>query len=215
MSFDPSAIVRELDELISEWTELRARATESDYSDYPDESAALSIKLAAAIQRHAPPGSPYRDYGELKHPHLSMQRLPGHIVALRDDYAKGRMLSVFELLHADMFSDFLDMAMHLWEEGYKDPAAVLAGATLEEHLRKLCVKHTVVLTDQHGKPKKAAALNIDLRKAAAYSGLDEKSVSAWQALRNDAAHGSHAAYTADQVKLMIAGVRNFLARHPA
>ena len=40
-------------------------------------------------------------------------------------------------MHAELFADFLEMADYLLSEGYKDPAAVLGGSMLEEHLRQL------------------------------------------------------------------------------
>ncbi len=52
-------------------------------------------------------------------------------------------------------------------------------------------------------------------KASAYSGLDQKNVTAWLGLRNKAAHGQYADYQKDQVALMIDAVRNFMSRHPA
>ena len=64
--------------------------------------------------------------------------LHGTLKALRADYDAGRLQSCQELIHADLFSDFLEMAEHFLENEYKDPAAVMAGGVLEEHLRKLC-----------------------------------------------------------------------------
>ena len=48
-----------------------------------------------------------------------------------------------------------------------------------------------------------------------YSKLDQKSVTAWLDLRNNAAHGHYDKYEAVQVELMISGVRDFIARNPA
>jgi hypothetical protein len=64
-------------------------------------------------------------------------RLQGVLRALRADYEAGRLQSFQELVHADLFSDFLEMAEYFLQEGYKDPAAVIAGGVLEQHLRKL------------------------------------------------------------------------------
>ena len=106
------------------------------------------------------------------------------------------------------------MAEHLSNQGYKDPAAVLVGSVLEEHLRKLCLKNSlpVLVGVTH---KKADSLNADLAGASVYSKLDQKSVTAWLDLRNKAAHGRYTDYTKDQVQLMLDGVRNFMARHVA
>ena len=42
-----------------------------------------------------------------------------------------------------------------------------------------------------------------------------KNITAWLDLRNSAAHGDYAAYTKEQVKLLIASVQNFIIRYPA
>jgi hypothetical protein len=124
------------------------------------------------------------------------------------------MTTVTELLHAEVFGDFLDMAQHLLEEGYKDPAAVLVGGVLEEHLRKLCAKHG--LSTSHGAhPKKADTMNAELAAVSAYSKTDQKNVTAWLGLRNDAAHGHYGAFKAEQVALLIQSVRDFITRVPA
>ena len=139
----------------------------------------------------------------------------GMLQALRDDYESGYLQSVVELVHADLFADFLDMADHLIQQGYKDPAAVVAGSVLEEHLRKLCDKHGIDVLKADGTPKKADALNSELAGAGAYSKLDQKSVTAWLDLRNKAAHGKYGEYTQEQVTLMIQGVQDFASRYPA
>jgi hypothetical protein len=72
--------------------------------------------------------------------------------------------SISELIHADIFADFLEMADYLLEQGYKDPAAVITGSVLEEHLRKLCDKNGIDTT-QNNRPKKADTLNSELASA--------------------------------------------------
>jgi hypothetical protein len=122
---------------------------------------------------------------------------------------------VEELIHADTFSDLLEMAKYLLDEGYKDPAAVIAGSTLEGHLRALCAKHEIATGSPNGGPKKANLLSEELVKVEAYPNSDGKAVTAWLALRNDAAHGHYDKYQAAQVGLLIDGVRDFIRRVPA
>jgi hypothetical protein len=113
---------------------------------------------------------------------------------------------------------FLEAAHHLLKEGYKDPAAVLAGGVLEEHLRQLGTKHGVkpeTSANTGLKMKEADQLNAELTKAGAYSKLDQKNVTAWLALRNKAAHGQYSEYKKGQVSLMLSGVREFLTGNPA
>ena len=120
------------------------------------------------------------------------------------------------LIAAEFFSDFLDMAGHLLEEGYKDPAAVLAGSVLEEHLRQLADKNGVdIIEKRNGKDvfRKADTLNADLTKTKAYNVLEQKSVTSWLDLRNNAAHGKYGQYTKDQVQLMLDGIRGFMTRN--
>jgi uncharacterized protein (DUF2164 family) len=143
-----------------------------------------------------------------------VEELPGILKAVRADYADHYLQSVQEIIHAEVFGDFLEMADHLLEQGFKDPAAVIGGGTLEEHLRKLCNKYGV-LTTERGNPKKAEAMNAELAQAQAYSKLDQKSVTAWLDLRNKAAHGKYPEYTKEQVKLMVQGIRDFVTRLPA
>ena len=109
----------------------------------------------------------------------------------------------------------MEMANYLISENYKDPAAVIAGSVLEEHLRQLCHKNKIeVEHDNKGKkiPKKADGLNSDLARARVYTNLDQKQVTAWLDLRNKAAHGKYNEYSKDQVDLMIQGIINFLTR---
>jgi hypothetical protein len=54
-----------------------------------------------------------------------------------------------------------------------------------------------------------------MRKASAYSKIEHQEVLAWAATRNAAAHGENSKYTDEQVRLMIAGIRSFIGRHPA
>jgi hypothetical protein len=114
-----------------------------------------------------------------------MYEMEGILQALRDDYEAGYLQTVEELIHADVFADFLAMAHELLSKRYKDPAAVLAGSVLEEHLRKLAVPAGVSVV-VGGKPKKADTVNADLVKATVYNKLEQKQVTAWLDLRNKA-----------------------------
>jgi hypothetical protein len=84
------------------------------------------------------------------------------------------------------------------EQGYKDPAAVIAGSVLEGYLRKLAEKASIALVQGNGSPNKADLLNSELMAAGVYTKLDQKSITAWLDLRNKAAHGQYSDYTNDQ-----------------
>jgi hypothetical protein len=69
----------------------------------------------------------------------------GILRALREDLSLGYLTNLRTLVAADVFSDFIEMAEHLIEAGYKDPAASLAGAVLEDGLRKIAASNNVKL----------------------------------------------------------------------
>lgn len=188
----------------------------------PENVQEITTLMCAAIKRLAPPNSAYleqmesvlrnmpKQLGESKSETIEF-RLQGVLRALRTDYDAGRLQTFQELIHADLFSDFLEMAEYFLQEGYKDPAAVIAGGVLEEHLRKLCGKYGVTIP---AKPK-LDTMNADLAKAVAYNKNDQKQVTAWAGLRNDAAHGEYKKYTEGEVNLMVAGIRDFITRNLA
>lgn len=124
------------------------------------------------------------------------------------------MTTVQELVRADLFADFLDMAGELLAKNYRDAGAVLIGSVLEEHLRKLAALRGVPTAFGTGY-KKADVINADLVKAGAYNNLEQKSVTAWLGLRNDAAHGNYGNYDQRQVEALARDVRAFMTRHPA
>jgi len=199
-----------------------ARRKELGQNWVPENVHEITTLSCAAIKRLAPPGSAYLEQMEavLRDTQKSISRsrdeevefrLRGILSALRGDYEAGRLQSFEELIHADLFSDFLEMAEYFMDEGYKDPAAVIAGGVLEEHLRKLCGKYGVTIPP---KPK-LDTMNADLAKANAYHKNEQKQVTAWAGLRNDAAHGNYANYGHAEVKLMVAGIRDFISRNPA
>ena len=76
--------------------------------------------------------------------------LAGVLTALREDYQAGYLQSIEQLIHGNVFADFL-MADELLQKPYKDPAAVLAGSVLEEHLRNLATTTGVPTTERERK----------------------------------------------------------------
>jgi len=140
--------------------------------------------------------------------------IAGVLTSLKIAYESGYLATITELIHADLFSDLIGMAEYLFSEGYKDPAAVIIGSVLEEHLRKLCDKNGIAV-DFSGRPKKADQLNSDLTAKPVYSKLDQKSVTSWLDLRNKAAHGKYGEYTKEQVALLIQSIQDFMTRIPA
>lgn len=111
------------------------------------------------------------------------------------------------------------MADYFIQERHKLPAAVLAGCALESHLRRLgeVTGISITTTDAKGivKAKAAEQLNQDLGASKAYDLGDQKAITAWLQIRNDAAHGNEARVVAEKVDIMIAGIKEFIRRVPA
>lgn len=147
-----------------------------------------------------------------------LAQLKGIVDDLRSALMAGHLVAYGELIRSEVFGDVLDMASHLLDEGYKDPAAVIAGTALEIHMRELCKKASIPISVTKGTdvvPKRAASMNDDLRKQGIYSSLEQKQVAFWQDLRNKAAHGDYGLYDHAQVAQMVQGVRDFIAKYPA
>jgi hypothetical protein len=216
MPLDQKAIIKQIDDVLAKY--------DLNVSDASAMSKSLSMMLSV-IHRMAPPGSIYANSVQGYEPHLSggvvstsiaLEPVRGILQALRSDYESGYLQSVVELVHADIFADFLDMAHYLLEQNYKDAAAVITGSVLEAHLRKLCGKHGIAVVKADGTtPKTADALNSELKAAGVYSMLDQKNVTGWLDLRNKAAHGKYTEYNKDQVSFMLQAVREFASRNPA
>jgi hypothetical protein len=133
------------------------------------------------------------------------RRGQGILKAALDDFERGYLFDIRKLVESEVFADFLDQAGELLRAGYKGPAAVVAGAVLEDGLRKLCEKHGIANSD---KPK-LDAMNSLLAKAGAYTLLTQKRITAIADIRNNAAHGNWDAFETDDVREMIDWVSKF------
>jgi hypothetical protein len=186
-----------------------------------EDIARACLLLSSAIARYAAPNSTFRaqtdallaKYGPANNRVREM--LLGALRGIRHEYEHGALNSVSELVHRDLFADFLEMAQHLLDKGFKDPAAVVAAGVLEQHLRQLAQKHGVSLLNDNGENKKTESINTELAKVGAYDTPTQKEVTAKLALRNQAAHAEWGKYDPRQVSLFIEWVRFFIAKFPA
>ena len=218
-------IIQQLEGILTEYNMMVSQSHKPDLSDLPkNERQALVTRAIAAVTRVSGASSVYakdvqRILQSLSHLHQHVSSIMGVVSALLVDVRAGHLVSLIELVHGEMFADFLEMAQHLQDSGFKDAAAVIAGSALEAHLRLLCVKSLLVIEvvkpDGSVASKKAEAMNSELSNANVYSKLDQKSVTAWLDLRNKAAHGKYEEYQKEQVTLLIAGLRDFIFRVPA
>jgi len=129
--------------------------------------------------------------------------------AAKVDIDGGYLKKLETLVSADIFTDFLEMSEHLLEQGYKDPAASLIGAVLEDGLRKIAKNNNIKLKSKEN----ISSLNKKLADAKIYNRLTQKKIQVWNDIRDNADHGNFSEYDSDSVKEMLNGVRDFLRNY--
>lgn len=127
-----------------------------------------------------------------------------------------RLSSLLDGIRAETVSEVLDQAATLLPT-HPVAAAVLAGGALETHLLHMCDRNG--LTPQgDGSISKYDGAIAQARNAGTvtvYSVADTQAIKAWAATRNDAAHSpSTFNRPAAEVRTMIDGIRQFIARVP-
>ena len=136
-----------------------------------------------------------------------VERGLGVLQAALEDVERGYLETVRELAAAEVFSDLLDQADHLLQNGYSAAAASLAGAVLENGLRSLATRKDITVKARDNLP----SLNNKIGDKGVYSRLRQKQVSVWINVRNAADHGRFADFTDSDVADLIKGVRNLLS----
>jgi hypothetical protein len=217
----PSSFEAEIEALLQEYEVALKTSKHDDASDVISAVGVMQMqtRCLAAIERATGRGSVYYEKArsileDENYPHGHLAGLVGVADSLLHNMRAGYLKTLEELVHGEVFGDFLEMAQYLLGCGYKDAGAVIAGSTLEAHLRQLCKKGGIAI-DVGGKSKKADAINSELAKSHMYSGLDQKNITAWLGLRNSAAHGEYEKYDQSQVGLLITSIRDFITRVPA
>lgn len=220
---DPNPVLAQIDTLFAEWGfspnaipswEAFRDANSSELTHNTTRAMALLERFASSSRYLQAANEPF-DQGLDSSSSSTFTTVAAALSAFRSDVQAGYLKTLEELIHADLFADFLEMATELRAKGFKDAAAVIAGSVLEEHLRKLAGASGLQTAKSSGEPLKASVLNASLAKAGTYNKLVEKSVTAWLGVRNSAAHGKYDEYDDAQTEALIRDVRNFLIRYPA
>jgi hypothetical protein len=128
---------------------------------------------------------------------------------VKEDVEDGFLTDIRTLVAAEVFADFLDMAKHLHERGYKDRAAFLAGAVLENGLRRIASAKEIKVKNKDD----LSTLNNKLADVNVYTRMVQKQVKVWIDLRNHADHSRFEQYSNQEVTDMMRGVENLLANH--
>jgi len=147
----------------------------------------------------------------------NIERFIGKLVATRFDLNDGFLR--FQI-QDEVAIDLMQQAKELLEEGRTGesgylPAAVLAGAVLENFLRTLCARQSPPITVKrdNGAFKMLATLVDELETAKLYNSAESKQIKVWVTIRNFAAHGQFADFDLKQVEAMIMGISAFIEKH--
>jgi HEPN domain-containing protein len=200
-------ISQRFENLVSEGGKLREQMPREQFVQWITE--ALSI-VERVFGRESPHHQHLSDaYQTFKHIGLynsSIGSARGALQAAADDYNGGYLFRTRTLLRAELSEDVLEQAEELLSHGYKDPACVLAGVTLEVALKDLCEREDI----ERGKLDK---MNADLTAREVYNKGMQKQITAWAHRRNKAAHGEWHEYNESDVREMISGVRRFVSEY--
>jgi hypothetical protein len=197
--------LKRLDDLIEQGKGLRYGT-----DDYYGQFIGWSTQAKSLLQSLLDSTDPYVSEFTKNSDYQGGTKAPVEILTrLRSDVANGYLRTTANLISAEVFGDFLEMAQHLLDEGYKDPAASLTGAVLEDGLRRIARNNDITVTDRDD----LASLKDKCVGKRIFNNLVRQQITAWTTLRNSADHGKFTEYTAQQVGSMIADVRAFLSKH--
>jgi hypothetical protein len=133
----------------------------------------------------------------------------GVLQSASDDFEGGLLNEVQDFIRAEVFSDFIEQAEYLFDQGFLLPAAVLARAVLENALRQLCMRSDITIK----KDSKLDFMNAELAKKSVYNRNVQKQITAFAAIGNSAAHGKLDEFKSHDVDQMIKGIINFNATY--
>jgi hypothetical protein len=131
----------------------------------------------------------------------------GILKAALTDLREGFMVDAKLLVSAEVCADFLVQAEILLEQDYKDAAAVIIRAVLEDGLRRVCISKGIEVKPRWGVDDLASQLT----KRNVLTGVQKAEIDGKRELGNSAAHGRFDEYTKDDVVAFHEFVQRLLA----
>lgn len=137
---------------------------------------------------------------------------------IKADYEADMLIPLSQLIESNVTFDYMEQAEQLLGGERHDhdhvPAAVLAGAVLENRLRRLCQQQTPPIETErnNGQHKTLEPLINDLSGRDIFSRTQAKQLKVWTDIRNHAAHGRFDQFDRAQVEKMVVDIQEFLAK---
>src|SRR5437867_2811149 len=152
----PELISKRFEELIAEGRKIIAQCgwDGKNYDRHPSEDVYFRFRTEAMNLVRRSCGEDSDHYRELKRLAESKESANnsfylihalGVVEAAKSDFDAGLLFDIRALITAEVFADFVEQAEHLLASGYYIPAASLAGAVLEDALRKLCERDRITI----------------------------------------------------------------------
>lgn len=131
--------------------------------------------------------------------------LQGIFSSARDDFTGGYIFDVDLRISGEVFGDFVAMAKRALADGYKDVAAVLACAALEDALKRYALVNGLAVDEN----TMAEVVNA-LKSKGLVSGAQKSLLDTMPKIRNFTMHASWEKITAPDVSSVIGFVEQFL-----
>ena len=128
-------------------------------------------------------------------------------LAAKEDYEGGYIFNLKAALTGEIFSDFIAAAQAALDDGYKDVAAVLACAALEDTLKRLAGMHGATQVSDMSQ-----AINY-LKSQSVLSGGEKRIIETLPDTRNAALHADWGNVSDFQVRTVISAVEPLIAKH--
>ena len=134
-----------------------------------------------------------------------IKKLQGIFKSAKEDFEGGYVFNVDLRISGEVFGDFIVLAKQSLAEGYKDVAAVLASAALEDSLKRYAQVKGLNVND-----KKMTAVINALKSEGLVSGAQKSLLDAMPKIRNYALHAEWEKISEPDVNSIIGYVEQFL-----
>jgi hypothetical protein len=172
VSLDKAAVLAEIDEVFrrtgatpdspfvprsTPYTRAAALERGERATPVPISASAMGSAVLAAIERNAPQPSYIQAAREIGRRRAltaaATDQLLGILASVRQDIAAGHIRTLEDRIRDGVFDDFLEMAEHIRATVHPAAAAVVAGAVMEQHVRKLAGSQDgIALLNEKGQP---------------------------------------------------------------
>ena len=204
-----------------EWVESWGEDSDLGYESYMSWISRVESLLNEVLPSRSPVKKRLEQLRKVSRRSKEFEGIMGILDGVMKDFDSDLFNSMRNQISNSISLDYLELAANILDnkssaEVSYIPAAVLAGATLEKHLRDLCVDHNpqISIVKSNGKHKCMNDLIDDLCRQKVFNKTYAKQLQAWAAIRNDAAHGNAKNFDKNRVEQMIDGIGELLKRGP-